>query len=703
MKVIMKNNKEAEYKTDKKPKHNHAHHEMKKMSHMDHERAMTDPRIAKQMEADMRNRFLIAFILTIPIILYSSLGKKILNISLPEPIPANWILFILTTPIVFWCGSIFLTGTYYSLKSKKLNMSVLIATGVLAAYLFSILILFTGGQETFFDASAMLITFVLFGHWMEMKSRRGTSDALHALFNLVPPKATIIKNGKEILVDSSTLKIGDVVIIKPGDKIPVDGEIISGQTSIDESLVTGESVPVDKKIGDKVIGGSINKSGSIKFKVNQIGSETVLAQIIKLVQTAQSSKAPGQRIADKAAAYLVIIAIGSGIITFLIWFFIANEPLILSLTFAISAVVIACPDALGLATPTAVAVGTGIGARNNILIKDATTLENASKVNAIILDKTGTLTEGKPIVDKIIPVPGIKEEDLLYYGASAQKYSKHPISEAFIKQSEKKELKLSKDIKDFEAIHGLGVKAIIDNKLILVGTTNFLTTNNIDITPIKNEIDKLMNEGKTISIIAIDNKVAGIISVSDAIRQNAKKTIDLLHKLNIEIAMVTGDHKIIAENVAKQLGINRVFAQVLPEQKVEYVKKLQNEKKFVAMVGDGINDAPALVQADIGIAIGAGTDVAMESADIILMKSDPLDILKAIKLSKATVRKMKQNLFWASIYNMLAIPIAAGILYKPYGIELPPEISALLMSVSSIIVATNAVLLKRVESKLSKF
>lgn len=675
-------------------------HGMPSMSHQDHEKTMTNPMMAKEMETDIRHRFWLSFLLTIPVILYSDLGTKLLKIPLPTPIPVTWMLFLLTTPIVFWCGSIFITGAYYSLKSKKLNMSVLIATGVMAAYLFSIIIMVYGGKETFFDASAMLVTFVLFGHWMEMKSRRGTSDALRALFNLVPPQATIMQNGKEVVVLSSDLKIHDVVIVKPGDKIPVDGEIISGQTTIDESLVTGESVPVDKKINDRVIGGSINKTGSVQFKVTQIGSGTVLAQIIKLVEIAQNSKAPGQRIADKAAAYLVLLAIGAGIITFLSWYFIAGATIMLSLTFAISAVVIACPDALGLATPTAVAVGTGIGARNNILIKDAITLENASKIQAIILDKTGTLTEGKPTVSNILPFQGITTEKLLYFVASAQKFSKHPLSEALLKEAEKRSLTLSDDIKDFQAILGHGVTARVDNKVVLVGTSRFLTDNNVRISHLTAEAEQLMNNGETVSLVAIDGKGLGVVSVVDAIRQTSKRTIQALHDLKIETVMVTGDHKIIAENVARQLGIHRVFSQVLPAEKVNYVKQLQNEEKFVAMVGDGINDAPALAQADIGIAIGAGTDVAIESADIVLMKSDPLDIVKAIELSKATVRKMKENLFWAAIYNILAIPIAAGILYPRYGIALPPEISALLMSISSIIVATNAVLLKRVESKL---
>ncbi|MBI2034099.1 MAG: HAD-IC family P-type ATPase, partial [Candidatus Liptonbacteria bacterium] len=404
----------------------HTGHDMQKMSHMDHEAAMTSPQMAKQMEADMRQRFLISFLLSVPIFLYSPVGINFLKLNLPAPIPVNFILFLLTTPIVFWTGSIFITGTYYSLKAKKLNMSVLIATGVLAAYLFSVVLTLTGTSETFYEAAALLVTFVLFGHWMEMRSRRGTSDALRALFDLVPPQARVIRGGRELTVQSSEIVHGDIVVLKPGDKVPVDGVVAEGESAIDESLVTGESIPVFKKKDDRVIGGSVNQSGTLKFKAIQVGSETVLAQIIKLVEKAQNSKAPGQRLADRAAAWLVIVAVGTGLITFLGWYFGAKAALLTSLTFAISAVVIACPDALGLATPTAVAVGTGIGAKHNILIKDAATLENASKINAIVLDKTGTLTEGHPKVIDLKAFSGFAEEEVLRYEATLESGSNHP-------------------------------------------------------------------------------------------------------------------------------------------------------------------------------------------------------------------------------------------------------------------------------------
>ena len=671
------------------------------LSHMDHEAAMTDPSMAKAMEADMRRRFWTSFILSIPIFLYSPVGINFFKLSLPTPIPASWILLLLTTPVVFWAGSIFITGTYYSLKARKLNMSVLIATGVLAAYLFSVLLtLIQPESETFYEAAALLVTFVLFGHWMEMKSRRGTSDALRALFDLVPPKALVVRHGQEITLPSSEIIPGDIVVLRPGDKVPVDGEITEGETSIDESLVTGESIPVVKKEGDNVVGGSVNLTGAAKFKAIKVGSETVLAQIIKMVETAQNSKAPGQRIADKAAAVLVIVAIGSGTAAFFGWYFVAGAGLLTALTFAVSTVVIACPDALGLATPTAVAVGTGLGAKHNILIKDAATLENTSRLNVIVLDKTGTLTEGKPKVTEVVAAPSFTVEDVLAYTAAVERSSNHPISLAIIEEANKRKVPINKRVEKFESIGGHGVRALADGKAVIAGTERLMQQNRIDLSPLQKEITRLLGAGNTISIVAIDGKIAGVIGVADTVRENAKKTVARLKEMGLEVVMITGDHEQVAKAIAADLGIDRYFAQVLPEEKAKYVKKLQDEGKSVAMVGDGINDAPALAQSDIGIAIGAGTDVAIETGNIVLMKSDPYDIVAAIRLSKATVRKMKQNLFWAAIYNVLAIPVAAGVFYPSLGWSLRPEISALLMSASSIIVATNAVLLKRVESTL---
>ncbi len=656
--------------------------------------------MAKLMEVDIRNKFFVAFVLSIPIILYSPLGEKILGLNLPSPIPVPWLLFILTTPVFFYSGWIFLYSTYKALQAKILNMAVLIAVGITAAYSFSILLTFLGSNDSFYEAAALLVTFVLFGHWMEMKSRRGTTDALQALFNLTPPQARVLRNGVESLIPTAEVILGDILILKPGDKVAVDGEVVEGETSIDESLVTGESVPVERKTGEKVIGGSINQSGSVKFKATKVGQDTVLAQIVKMVENAQNSKAPGQKLADRFAKYLVIVAVGGGLLTFLVWYFILSVPLIVALTFAISTVVIACPDALGLATPTAVAVATGLGAKHNILIKDAATLEEASKIQAVVMDKTGTLTEGRPKITTIATTEGFTEELSLQLIGSAEAKSSHPLSGAVLKELENRKLTLSEKVEQFQNLSGLGVKAMVDGKQVLVGTKKLMIENKIDTSFLEDKISSFQEKGNTIMLLAVNGKLAAIVGASDPIKENAKLAVQRLNEIGIETAMITGDNEKTAQIVANKIGIKRVFADVMPEDKATYVKKLQDEGKFVAMVGDGVNDAPALATANIGIAIGAGTDVAIETAKIVLMKSDPADILRAIRLSKATVRKMKQNLFWASIYNVLAIPVAAGVLYPSFGISLRPEIAALLMSVSSIIVAVNAVLLKRSEKDL---
>ena len=649
--------------------------------------------MAKMMEEDIRNKFFISLFLTIPIVFFT---------YFPLPISKGWLLLILTTPVYFYCGWIFLYSSYVAIfKQKKLNMAVLIAVGITAAYLFSIFLTLAGSNETFYEASAMLTTFVLFGHWMEMKSRRGTTDALQALFNLVPPQARIIRNGKEEMIPTAEVKVGDLILLKPGDKVPVDGEITEGETSIDESLVTGESIPVAKIKGDLVIGGSINTSGSVQFTATKVGGDTALAQIVKMVETAQNSKAPGQKIADRFASYLVIVAVGGGLITFAIWFFVVGQPLLFALTFAISTVVIACPDALGLATPTAVAVGTGLGAKHNILIKDAPTLEQVSKIQVVVLDKTGTLTEGKPKITDVVVLKGFTEDEIIKLDSAAESKSSHPLSVAILEEAKRRKITVPTQVEKFNSISGHGVEAVVKGKPVLVGTTKLMTDRKVDIAPLQKDIDRLLSEGKTLMILAVDGKPAGVVAAADTVKPTAKESIAAMKKLGLEVAMITGDNAKTAEAIGKALGINRIFAEVLPEEKEKYVRKLQGEGKFVAMVGDGVNDAPALAAADIGIAIGAGTDVAIETANVVLMKSDPADILKVIILSKATVRKMKENLVWASVYNLLAIPVAAGVLYPNFGITLRPEFSALIMSISSIIVALNAVSLKRVEKRLS--
>ena len=682
----------------------HAMHEMqhgKASSHagMDHD--MSDPTTAKAMEADMRNRFFVALLLTVPTVLYSGLGSSFFRVNPPTgPFGNNWIMLVLSTPVVWWAGWIFIAGAARSLRHGSLNMSVLIATGVLAAWGFSVVITVGDLGETFFEAAAMLVTFVLFGHWMEMKSRRGTTDALRALFDLVPPKATLIRNGAEVEVPTSEIDVGDLVVLRPGDKVPVDGVIESGETAIDESMVTGESVPVDKAPGGEVTGGSINKTGSVTFRATKVGAETALAQIVRLVEEAQSSKAPAQRLADRAAQYLVVLAVGSGVVTFAAWYVGARETALLSLTFAISAVVIACPDALGLATPTAVAVGTGLGARHSILIKDAATLEGVSRVTAVVLDKTGTLTEGRPQLTEVVANGAAGEEELLRLAAAAEGGSEHPLAQAIVEGARGRGLDVPAAT-SFVALAGKGLEAAVEGRKLLVGNRRLMEDRGVALDGLLVRSAELAARGNTPMFVSVDGAASGIVAVADTIKPTAQRAIEQLKELGIEVIMVTGDNERTAAAVADKLGLERVFAEVLPADKARYVKQLQEEGKIVAMVGDGVNDAPALAQADIGIAIGAGTDVAIETARVVLMKSDPLDVLRAIRLSKATVTKMKQNLFWASIYNVLAIPVAAGALYPSLGVELRPEWSALLMSASSIVVATNAVLLKRVESDLT--
>jgi Cu2+-exporting ATPase len=660
---------------------------------------MSDPTMAAAMERDMRNRFFVALVLTIPVIIFSPLGYNTLAIRPIHSLSArNLIALVLATPVVFYAGWIFIGGAYTSLRSGALNMSVLVATGVLAAWAGSVALMIAG-EDTFFDAATMLVTFVLFGHWIEMKSRRGTSDSLRALFDIVPPAATVIRDGAELELPTSEIVVGDQVRLRPGDKVPVDGVVTSGSSSVDESLITGESVPIEKSEGDEVVGGSINRSGTLTFRAAKIGADTALGQIIDLVQRAQNSKAPGQRLADRAAAVLVIVAVSAGVITFAVWAGLADATVIRSLTFAISAVVIACPDALGLATPTAVAVGTGIGARHGILIKDAATLEGIGALGAIALDKTGTLTVGAPQLTDVRTVAELTEDKLLRLVASAERGSEHPLASAIVNGAEQRGLGLTEPSR-FEALTGLGLTATVEGHELAIGNARLLERSGLSLDGLRDDAAELAAQGKTAVYVAVDGHPAGLVAAADQPRATAKAAIAKLKQLGLEVAMISGDNQRTADAVGHQLGIDRVFAEVLPQDKADYVKRLQQEGKRVAMVGDGVNDAPALAQSDIGIAIGAGTDVAVETAKVVLMRSDPLDIAAAIELSRATLTKMKQNLGWASIYNVLAIPVAAGALFPATGIILGPQWSALLMSASSIIVATNAVLLKRVEPRL---
>ena len=668
----------------------------------DHASMMSDPRMAAAMERDMRNRFLISFVLTIPVILYSDLGDAIFGGTPATPfgIGIQWMAFIFATPVVFYGGWVFIQGTFFALRSGKLDMSVLITTGVAAAYLFSAAITVTGGTNVFFEAAGMLITFVLFGHWMEMRSRRGTTDALRALLALVPERAIVIRDGKEVEVDTAEVMSGDTIRVRPGQRVPVDGVVTDGRSAIDESLVTGESLPVEREVGEEVVAGSVNGEGSLLIRAVGTGRETVLGRIIDLVQNAQASKAPAQRLADRAAGVLVIVAIGSGLITFFAWEFFSGVDTITALTFAISAIVIACPDALGLATPTAVAVATGLGARHKILIKDAATLEGISSIDEIVLDKTGTLTEGKPRVVEVVALPGEARNSVLRLAAGLDASSSHPLALAVVASAHEDGVHELPPYEAAENVAGFGAVGTVEGHRVAVGNLDLLRKEGVSIDRLEAEAKRVASAGRSIVAVSIDGRAAGLMAIADVVRPSAIATVAGLKRLGIEVALLTGDNEGTARAVAQQVGIDRVFANVKPGEKANYIRQLQAEGKSVAMVGDGINDAPALATADIGIAIGAGTDVAIETASVVLMRSDPADILKAIALSRATVRKMKQNLFWASIYNVLAIPIAAGALYEAIGLELAPAVSALLMSLSSIIVATNAVMLKREDGKL---
>ena len=674
----------------------HEHAAKAGMAHAAHD--MSDPRMAAAMESDMRRRFWVSLILGLPVVLYSPLATNLLGLRLPTPpgIRHDWLMLLFATPVALWTSSVFHIGAYRSIRSGVLNMSVLVSLGILTSYLFSLgLTLLAPGQETFYEAAVMLAAFLLFGHWMEMKARRGSSDAVRKLLDLTPQRAVVERDGQSLEVPVAEVVVGDIVVLRPGDKVPVDGVVLDGRSSIDESMVTGESLPVEKGPTDEVIAGTINQGGSLRFRATKVGAETALAQIVKLVETAQNSKAPAQRLADRAAHYLVLIAVGSGLMTFLVWFLVLQEPLLLALTFAVTAVVIACPDALGLATPTAVMVATDMAAKRGILFKEAVSLELASRIQTIIFDKTGTLTEGRPRVTDVVGSRDFDEDGVLRLAAAAEARSGHPLAQAVLGEVERRGLPNDLALEEFEDLVGRGVRARVEGREVLVGTRRLMQERNVALDSLEETADRLRSEGKTLMLVAVDGRAVGVVAAADTVRPNAARTVAELKARGIEAVMMTGDNRLTAEAVARQVGIERVFAEVLPEDKADGVTRLQAEGRFVAMVGDGVNDAPALAQADVGIAIGAGTDVAVETGDIVLMKSDPADVVGAIKLSKATVRKMRQNLFWAAIYNVIAIPVAAGVLYPAFGLMLRPEFGALAMSASSITVVSNALLLRR--------
>ena len=664
-----------------------------------------ESKVKKLSDKDkLLRRLIFSCVFTIPLLIVTMghmIGMPLPKIINPMVNPLNFALFqiILTVPVMAIGYKFYLIGFKNIIKLSP-NMDSLIAVGTSAAFIYSLFGMYkiiTGdisyAMHLYFEAAVTILTLITLGKYLEAVSKGKTSEAIKKLMGLAPKTATVIRDNKEIIVSVDEVVVGDIVLVKPGKKLPVDGEVIEGSTAIDESMITGESIPVEKSVGSNVIGASINKTGFIKYKATKVGKDTVLAQIIRLVEDAQGSKAPIAKMADVISSYFVPIVIGLAILSAIVWL-IAGETPIFALTIFISVLVIACPCALGLATPTAIMVGTGKGAENGILIKGGEALETTHKINTIVFDKTGTITEGKPVVTDIITANNITEDELLKIAASAEKSSEHPLGEAIVRKCEEKNLGFYK-VDKFMAIPGYGIEVIIENKDVLLGNIKLMKDKSIDIENLDIESDKLACEGKTPMYIAINNKIAGIIAVADILKENSAKAIKKLHEMGIEVAMITGDNKKTAQAIASQVGIDRVLAEVLPQDKSSEVKKLQEEGKFVAMVGDGINDAPALAQADIGIAIGSGTDVAMESADIVLMRSDLLDVPIAIRLSKSTMTNIKENLFWAFGYNVIGIPIAAGVLYLFGGPLLNPVIAALAMAFSSTSVLLNALRLKR--------
>jgi Cu+-exporting ATPase len=636
---------------------------------------------------------------------------------LPSFFGNKYLLWALATPVQFWAGWQFYKGLWGGLKHKTANMNTLIAVGTSVAYGYSVVaILFPDfiaaggrGAHVYFETSVLIIALILLGSFLEARAKGQTSEAIKKLMGLKAKTARVVRNEEEVDIPVEEVLAGDIVVVRPGEKVPVDGKITEGYSSVDESMITGESIPVEKNKGDEVIGATINKTGSFRFEATKVGKETALAQIIKLVEEAQGSKAPIQKLADIISAYFVPAVIGIAAITFIIWFFIGPPPaLTFALLNAVAVLIIACPCALGLATPTAIMVGTGKGAENGVLIKSAEALENAHKISAIILDKTGTLTQGQPAVTDVVTVSGFSEADLLSLAASAEQGSEHPLGEAIVTAAREKNLRLSKTT-EFNAIPGFGIESRINGHKVLLGNLKLIEERGLHLNGLESKSVELSEEGKTPMFVSINDNVAGIIAVADTLKSSSEKTVNQLHRLGLEVVMLTGDNKRTAAAIAKQVGIDRVLAEVLPEHKAKEVRRLQEEGKIVAMVGDGINDAPALAQANVGIAIGTGTDVAMEAADITLMSGDLRGLVTAISLSKRTMRTVKQNLFWAFAYNTALIPVAAGVLYlifgqtgTPEGLRfffgdygfLNPVLAALAMASSSLTVVGNSLRLR---------
>lgn len=655
----------------------------------------------KQKELrELRTKTIVSLILGVLVFWGSFPG--LMNTA-PKLLQSFWVQLFLTIPVQFWAGLGFYKAALSALKHRTANMDTLVAIGTTVAFGYSVFVTVSPkiveslGIEPlpYFDVAAVIIGLILLGRYFEAKAKAGTSEAIKKLIGLQAKTARVIRNGKEIDIPISEVNIGDLIRVRPGEKIPVDGTIEEGESSVDESMVTGESIPIDKSKGDKVVGATINKTGTFTFKAEKVGHETMLAQIIKLVQEAQGSKAPIQRLVDVVSSYFVPIVVMLAIATFVIWYDFGSAP---ALTFAllntIAVLIIACPCAMGLATPTAIMVGTGKGAERGILIKDAESLETAHKINTVIFDKTGTLTKGKPEVTDILVVNSKNREEVLRLAASLEKGSEHSLAESIVSKAEEEKLGFGK-VEKFKAIPGHGVEGIVDGKKVVLGNKRLMKKENISLESKNSDIERLEKEGKTVMMLAVDNKLDALIAVADIIKETAIQGVKELLEMGIEVAMITGDNELTANAIAKELGIQRVLAEVLPDQKEAEVKKIQSEGKIVAMVGDGINDAPALAASDVGIAMGSGTDVAIEAADITLINKDLRSVASAILLSKKTMRTIKVNLFWAFGYNVSLIPIAMGVLYPFFGILFSPILASLAMATSSVSVVSNSLLLKR--------
>ena len=646
----------------------------------------------KDMQAmvrDMRNRFAIALVFSLPIFAYSPMGMKFIRLTPPFGMRLDVFLFVLASAAILYPAWPFVIAAYRALRNGAANMAVLIVLSVGTGYLFSVGATFWFGGPQFYEASAILLVFILLGHWLEMRARAGASAAIRALMDLTPPKAIVLRGGAEVEVATAEVVADDIVVIRPGNKIPVDGTVTEGESLVDESMLTGESMPVAKKVGGTVIGATINKSGTFRYRATKVGADTALAQIVKLVQEAQNSKAPAQLLADRAAQWLVWAAVVVGVVTFVVWYWVIGQPLLFALSLTITVFVIACPDALGLATPMAVMVGTGLGAMNGILFKNASALEDATKLDIIIFDKTGTLTMGQPEVVDLLTAPDVTEEQLLSAAAAVEAGSDHPLAQAILRRAVNV---AAPKANGFVNLEGMGAQAEVGGKTVFLGNGRLMNSQKIDLGGLASRSAELQGAGRTVVHVAQAGQLLGLIAIADAPRPTAAPAVKALRERGVEVAMLTGDNRGTAERIASGLGIDLVFADVLPGDKASKVKELQAQGKKVGMVGDGVNDAPALTQANVGFAIGAGTDVAMESADVVLMRSDPFDVVGAIELSRATLRKMHQNLWWAVGYNVIAFPLAAGVLYP---VLLGPSIAALAMSGSSALVAINALMLKR--------